>query len=393
MKVCVAVKGRFHAFELARELQLRGALARLITSYPARAAAAAGIERGRVRSVLSAELLSRLAARLPEAARRAIGAQPRLHDYFDRRAAQAIDPAADVFIGWSGVCLRSLREAKRLGLLTVVERGSCHIERQHELLSEEREIVGRPIQTPHPAVIERELCEYAEADFIQVPGSFARASFVQRGVPADKLLVAPYGVQLAHYSPAPRPPATFRVLYCGAVSAQKGVHYLLEACAAIDVELWLVGPVLAELAPLVARHRSPRLRVFGRQPGSALPDLYRRCSAFCLPSIQDGMGLVLLQAMASGLPIVATGHTGAPDLIESGREGFVVPIRDVAAIARALLLLRDDPQRCQAMGAAAAQRAAHGFAWHDYGERVMANLRHARVAHRPARRAASRVGA
>ena len=372
MKVCLSVKGRFHAFDLARELERHGRLARLITSYPRGVAAAFGVARDRVRSVTSSEVMSRCAERLVSPGR----VDAALHRHFDRRAMRLIDPGADLFVGWSGVCLESLTRASELGQVTIVERGSCHIETQRELLLDEADRLGRPLVAPSPAVVEQELREYDRADFIALPGAFARDTFLSRGVRPEKLLVAPYGVTLDGFSPAVRPPDRFRVMYCGAVSAQKGVHYLLEAfhsLGAIDAELWLVGPVLPELEGALSRYASPRVRVLGARRGRDLPSLYRQCSVFCLPSVQDGMGMVLLQAMASGLPVIATEHTGGPDLISHGEEGFLTPIRDARAIAASIELLRSDENRRRAMGAAARATAQRDHSWSSYGRRVMEN--------------------
>jgi glycosyltransferase involved in cell wall biosynthesis len=103
---------------------------------------------------------------------------------------------------------------------------------------------------------------------------------------------------------------------------------------------------------------------------------------FLFPSLFEGFGLVLLEAMAMGLPIITTAHTAGPDLIDDGSEGFIVPIRSSEAIAAKLDLLAREPERVQAMSEAAKQRAA-SFTWETYGERLASAVREACQPARP----------
>jgi glycosyltransferase involved in cell wall biosynthesis len=91
---------------------------------------------------------------------------------------------------------------------------------------------------------------------------------------------------------------------------------------------------------------------------------------FVLPSLFEGFGLVLLEAMAMGLPVITTPNTAGPDLITDGEEGFLVPIRSAEAIAEQLELLRADRARRDSMSDGARRRAAE-FTWTDY-ERSLA---------------------
>ena len=103
---------------------------------------------------------------------------------------------------------------------------------------------------------------------------------------------------------------------------------------------------------------------------AALPHFYRGADVFCLPSWEEGFPLVLLQAMASGLPVVATDATGAGDIVTPGVEGEIVPAGDVPALREALDRVLSDPIRAKEMGAAARNRVKDGFDWKSYGARA-----------------------
>ena len=105
---------------------------------------------------------------------------------------------------------------------------------------------------------------------------------------------------------------------------------------------------------------------------SKLYKMFSQCNVFCIPSLEEGMALVQLQAMACGLPLICSTNTGGDDLIsEDGREGFVIPIRSVSAIKEKIQFLYDNPTKCRAMGLAAKERVIKGFSWDDYGKRYV----------------------
>ncbi|QDU67148.1 glycosyltransferase family 4 protein [Engelhardtia mirabilis] len=376
MKVAISVLGRFHAFDLARELDAQGVLERLITSYPRQLGPRFGVDPWRIKGLPAIEAVHRLWQRLPVARRDAL--EPTIHALYERAVPRHLPREMDVFVGWSGVSLAGIRAAKRRGALTVLERGSAHIEEQTRLLRAEYGRFGIEPRTAHPAVIDKELAEYEAADAIAVPSGFARDSFVERGIPASKLIVNPYGVSIDSFTPAAVGPGRLRLLAVGRVSIQKGSHLLLEAFAKFerkDAELHFVGPIEPEIEPFRERLADDRVHFHGAVPQSELPQAYRLASAFCLPSIQEGMAMVTIQAMASGLPCLVTPNTGAAGLVRDGVEGFMVPAGDAESLRDGIERLAADEARAAQMGAAAALRVRDGFSWSDYGLRAAAAYR------------------
>jgi len=256
-------------------------------------------------------------------------------------------------------------------MATIVERGSTHIEWQRDTLKEEAELTGMRVEVPDPRTIERELAEYQAADFIAVPTEFVARTFVERGIPRERLIVNPYGVDLRLFRPVE--PAHIegglRVIHVGRVSVRKGVHYLIEAVGRLpQATLTIVGvpdPGMSKL--LSANH----VNFIGPVPGRELPWHYAQADVFCLLSLEEGLALVLAQAMAMGLPIIATPNTGAADLITDGVEGFLVPARDPDAALAKLALLATDPVLRRKMGRRARVRVETGFSWTDYGDRTV----------------------
>ena len=372
----ISVASRFHAFDLARELASHGMLRCLHTGYPAFAAAGFGVPRDAVSSVWTGEPLNRALSALHRRGWIREQPDPYVSQRHDRIVASRLRAGADLFVGWSSQCRASIAAARRLGMTTIVERGSAHIEWQWQELSEEARRTGLAVELPHPRTIEQELAEYEAADFIAVPSAFAATTFISRGIPATKLLVNPYGVDLRLFDGGrgaardAAAPNTLRVLHVGRVSAQKGAHHLVDAVRQVpNARLTLVGAIDPGMDAVV---RTAGVVAVGAVPGPALPNYYRDADVFCLLSIQDGLALVIAQAMAMGLPVVATPNTGAEELIDDGGNGFIVPARDPAAAAVRLRQLAQDPALRLEMGRKARARVAVGFDWAHYGERARA---------------------
>jgi glycosyltransferase involved in cell wall biosynthesis len=373
MNVTVSLFGRFHAFYLAHQLHRRGHLQRLITSYPKFEVSKYGIPSEAVTSLVSHEIIHRLWNRwLPSALKPGVDLRALFADRFDRAAARHIPEGTDVYVGWSSKAEAGIERARSRGAVTIVERCSSHIEYQRDILREEYALHGLKAKLPHPEIVEKEKREYALADYIAIPSSFVRRTFLQKGVPEEKLIQVPYGIDISSFRPVSEEDDVFRVVFAGSMTLRKGVQYLLQAFAELDLpdaELWLLGSKNPEIVPFFDKYEGA-FRHFGHIPQPKLHEYYSQCSVFALPSIEEGMAYVQLQAMACELPLICTTNTGGEDLIRGGQEGFVLPIRDVDALKEKILWCYEHQEQCRAMGQAAKERVSGDFTWDAYGEQI-----------------------
>lgn len=377
MKVTLSTKGRFQAFNLACELQKQGFLAKLLTSLPRSRAQRFGVDPALTESILAVEVLDRLWGRMPSAVNRVYSPQFVLCELYDKWARRRIPAGTDLFVGWSSFALRSMRVAKARGATTVVERASSHMLYQQRVLDEEFGRLGVPL-TWDARVIEKTLIEYEEADFISVPSAYARDTFLEFGVPSAKIVQVPYGVDLSQFSPLPKEDDVFRVLFCGGLTIRKGVHYLLQAFHELelrDAELLLVGNLSEEITPFLSKYGAANVVHKDPVPFHHLPRIYAQGSVFCLPSLEEGLALVQAQAMACGLPVICSENTGGRDILRDGIDGYIVPIRDVAALKQKILLLYENPEVRLQMGRSARERVSSGFSWAEYGTKMIASYR------------------
>ena len=215
------------------------------------------------------------------------------------------------------------------------------------------------------------------ADRILVGSSFARDSFISQGIPSEKLTVIPYGANIDRFRPAEdvaNDSNAFRLLFVGQLSQRKGISYLLRAYEKFQgpgTRLTLVGSIYADDQPL--KPYSGLFQHVPHIPQTELVQQYQRADVFVFPSLLEGLGLVVLEAMASGLPVITTPN-GPGDIVRDGVDGFVVPIRDPEAIVEKLEYLRANPDRRREMGINARQRAQE-FSWTAYRQRGVEALR------------------
>jgi len=280
----------------------------------------------------------------------------------------------DIFHVFNHHGLFSMRRAARHGALTVVERASAHILTQRALLSEEFARHGKRLPNAYWPMVWKHVQEYQEADHIVVSSDFVKRTMVEQGVPAEKMTVVHLGVELAMFKPQPKRDDVFRVMFAGAISLQKGTHYLLEAFDRLDVpdkELLLVGKIYPEMERIVARYRDA-IRYVPGVPQRELAALYSSASVFVTPSVQDGFSMVAVEAMACGVPVIVSENVGLP--VNDGREGFVVPVRDPEAIVEKLVYLYENEAEREAMGRRAGDYA-RVFDWPNYQRQLIALYR------------------
>ncbi len=329
LRIAVVTGGRFHVLDLARELAHIGHQVLFYSWIPRSRAVSFGLP-----PHCHVDLFYRLAPiaawtrYLPKYApsTRKTVAAALIND-----AVRRVMQPCDVFIGMSGLTLESARFAKtNFGAKIFIERGSQHILAQGQILR------AAGMRAPTKAGIIRELQSYALADQIVVPSGHVAASFQCDPASAKKLFKNPYGVALDHFPSMHRPSSsTPCVLFVGGWSKRKGCDVLIRAIEELpSVKLLHVGPIIDLPFP-----SHPQFEHVPPVPQLKLSEYYARANVFALASREEGLAMVLPQALASGLPIVCTDKTGGADLAHNAgltERIRVVPSDDHDALREAL---------------------------------------------------------
>jgi glycosyltransferase involved in cell wall biosynthesis len=210
----------------------------------------------------------------------------------------------------------------------------------------------------------------ADADLVVVPSEATRDDCVAHGFDEARVRVVPWGIDAAPATPdevaaarAQRRLTRPYVLWTGTIEPRKNLPTLLRAFAQVDsgADLVLVGPQgwNEDLDRLIAPVRS-RVHVIGFVPADDLAPLYAGASVFAYPSLREGFGLPVLEAMAQGTPVVTSTGTSTAEV--AGDAGLLVDPRDEAGLADALGALLDDRDRAEALGEQGRRRAMT-FTW------------------------------
>ena len=208
------------------------------------------------------------------------------------------------------------------------------------------------------------------ADVIFVASSFTQQTLQLAPKPHAPIKMITYGA----------PPVTglrcqqqsqrkLRVLFVGSLGQRKGISYLLDAINQLgkQFELTLIGRPTNLCRPLEKALKTHRW--IASLPHQQILEEMSRHDVLVFPSLFEGFGLVILEAMSQGLPVITTPHTAGPDIISDSEDGFIVPIRSSKAIAQKLELLVSDRNLVLEMSRAAQLKAVQ-FSWESYGRNV-----------------------
>jgi glycosyltransferase involved in cell wall biosynthesis len=376
VKVAISTVGKYHAFDLARQLEQRDMLACVYTGYPRFKLAQEGLPQGLLRPFPFIQMICLLCVKLGIRA----GWMNRQMAWISHRALDMYSssglPKCDAFIGLSGVGLITGTKVQQRGGVYVCDRGSTHLRYQDRLIRDEYQRYGLPFNENSEQKIAEEEAEYERADAITVPSSFSRRSFVEMGIPASKVHQIPYGVDFSRFSKVGQPsPDRFDVLFVDQFCIRKGARYLLEGFKNLDHPnkcLTLAGAIAPEVKPILAKYAAAMpVKILGHVPHVKLKEIMSRSHVLVLPSVEDGFGLVLAEAMACGCPIIASENTGAPDLIRDGCEGYIVPVRESESISDRLQTLADNPALRNQMSDAAITTIRRTDGWKRYGDAMV----------------------
>jgi len=293
-----------------------------------------------------------------------------MNNYFDWRASQLMTPV-DVFYGYSDQALWSMRAARAQGAGTILHAANTHIDNLAKVLRVEARRYRVPQNWVSPFMVWKIRREYAEADCIRAQSTLVRDSLIAGGVPPHKVMFVPPAVDLERFRPAGASDDVFRVAFVGAFDLRKGVQYLLQAwdeAALPRSQLILHGGAGSRfMERLLQPYRSRPDVVF--RSGDPAPT-YAEASVCVVPSVEDGFAYVVLEALASGCPVIVSDQVGGKDAIVEGENGFIVPSRDAAAIRERLAALCASPG-ARARMASAARESAERYSFQAEGARLL----------------------
>jgi glycosyltransferase involved in cell wall biosynthesis len=277
---------------------------------------------------------------------------------FAQRCVRYLDVPHTAFLGFTSAALEALEHENRSRVLTAIHQIDP-ARTEEEIVLEEMKRHKSWVPHSHDPIpneyFERISAEWSVAKRVVVTSAWSKSALVQQGVPADKIRVCPLA-----YKPSGTPAkrqfdrhSRIRVLWLGTLCLRKGIVYAIEAARRLEgqpVDFTFAGPIDVRLPALPANSR-----YIGSIPGTQIEALYSSHDIFILPTLSDGFAMTQLEAMAHGVPVIATPHCG--EVVEHGINGLIVPARDSRSLAEAIMEMVGDTGRIEAMSIAALARA------------------------------------
>jgi glycosyltransferase involved in cell wall biosynthesis len=354
VKISFSATNPCHMYPIAREVARQGALGCYYSGYPAwklRDAAGMPLRTHSLRTNIVYGLLKHAPEKLRPSSRRLFLWQD---EGFDRWTGSHLDPC-DFIHGMPGQCLHTFRAARRMGIQTVLNHATGPVRDWVRIMAPEYERVGLRLTdycAYDDAYFAREDEEYALSDWHCAASTVVRDQLIARGIEARRILLAPYGADPGFFfADDSAPPPDFRIIFAGQISLRKGVRCLLDALTLAKRGDWSVdfyGGMQSECARDLEGYRGATpLRFHGAVSQAALGEALRSGSVLVLPSLEEGFGLVVPQALNCGLPAIVSDRVGGKDLVRHRENGSIVPVADAEALAAELEWWSQNPRRIQ----------------------------------------------
>jgi glycosyltransferase involved in cell wall biosynthesis len=355
-RLALVVQGRFHLLHMAAEFIRLGHDVTVFTNFPEAYLRRCGLPRDRVVSNVWHGFWSRSLTRVPGLT--GAGLFRKIDQSFSDWVCREVPRHGpwDAVFCMSGVA-KELFEELGTSTFKALHRGSIHIRAQHLILEQEEREGGGRVDRPSDWMIQREELEYSLADQIRVQSEFALDSFVEHGVPAERVKVLRMGTSITRFRAKPTDLQArldrlgrgepLRIICIGQLSRRKGArtwHDFFQRSDRPPTQVRMLGSINSDAGRLVHEYRS-QIEWLGYRPEEELPEHYAWADVMVLPSLEDGFPAVVAQALAAYVPVITTTSCGASCLIQPDISGWIIPPHRPDLLADLLKQLHQDRSR------------------------------------------------
>ncbi|MEM6380174.1 MAG: glycosyltransferase family 4 protein, partial [Bacteroidota bacterium] len=293
------------------------------------------------------------------------------HDMFMAR--QILKEKPDVVIGYEKSCFHTFTAAKKIGAYCILDLAQVHVD--HISALAEAYPMFRSIQTDDRTLAEiqhQKRSEYELADTIFALSEYAAGTLLDGGIPQEKIQITHLGCDTQRFVPSSKnnDDKPFRFLFVGTMTKRKGLHLLLEAWERLnlrDAELHLVGP-MADAIDLIQNGLPAKVQHHPFMHHEELVKLYQAADCFVFPSYLDSWAMVVVEAMACGIPVIVSDHTGAKDVVIKGG-GKIISHNSGKELEQAMLFMYQNPAQAKVWGKEAADLSKQ-YTWEHYYQQI-----------------------
>lgn len=383
-RILVTHPGRQHSHQLAQALyendhlrgywtgvpaadpETKGEIYRLIAHWSPQPTTR--IPASHVRHNYIAPVVRRIAHRMPDPSAR-IDFTHRAEGWFDAWAAQQLPKGLNAVVCYESGALRTFESAKSRGVTTILDAASFHYAWQDQFYN--------PVESEdvHARINQRKDREIALTDHMLTVSELARQSYIEAGVPPERVTSVPMGASLDAFQPVIERPteAPFTFIFAGHAGERKGIDVLLDASEqlhrqAVPHRIQVAGGCDADVKGRL--EQAPTVEQMGYLGRDALASAFQRADCLVLPSRHDSFGRVVVEAMATGTPVLLSENVGAKEVVAENENGWVVRAEDAEALARQMRWCIEHRDHVGAMREQAAATAQQ-YSWDAYRTRVV----------------------
>lgn len=313
---------------------------------------------------------------------------------FDQWVAKRVTKNVDWVHTSEHAGLNTLQAARKLGIMSIHEQPSLHHRFFSEIIKRQTSLhpefeMGTAKLLVDENSVRRNLRRDEElkiADVILCNSRFTKKTLVNAGIDESKVLTIPLGFPAVETSGLKAENTKLKFMYAGNISFGKGIHLLLDAWREIhsdNTELWLIGNI--NLPKSVLTGLPDSVKVLPRIPHAELMKIYHQVDVFVHPTLADGFGMVIAEAMSRGLPVITTHNSGGADLIDEGENGMVIHPESKESIINALKWCIENKYKLIEMGRSA-QHKASTYPWSEYRKQLLKEITYRRTAWEQARK-------
>ena len=327
-KISIMVNGKFHAIDLANYIFKKNQLGLLIICYPKFKFRKQIFNNEKIKTFGFLYILQIILSKIDFFKKFSLNYY--IISLFDFLTSLIINKKnTDLLICWASTCSITIKKCKRVGIKTIVLRGSTHIDHQIKILKKQYKKYNLKFNEHNFKLLSKEKLEYHISDFIEVPSKNCKKTFTNLKIPSQKMIVLSRGVYVDLFKKknisALKPK---NIIFVGNTIIRKGLLYLIDSLKFInfDFNLNIVGSVNYNQLYKLRGEILDRYNVnfTGHLNQDDLIEQYQNADIFCLPSLEEGMSNVILQAMSCSLPVIVTDVSGGEDIIENFHDGIII---------------------------------------------------------------------
>lgn len=303
-------------------------------------------------------------------------------DRFGKKVAKyAKQLSPDIVISYdnnSNVLFKRLENSNIIRILDVSAANRIYMQKIYcndiKMCGEFSSLYGKTQLITKKKLLSRYKNEIDYADYFLVASSFVAESLLSNGVKRNQIKLLPYGVDYKKFNYSLKtvePLETIRFLFVGNVNQIKGIYYLLEAFKKLrnkNCTLSIIGKYYGD--PKILEPYKEFCEFISPVSHDEMPNIYKKFHILIFPSLGEGFGLTILEALASGLPVIASKNTAGSDIITSKSEGFIIPIQNIEAIIDAVEWFLNNGSEIPEMSLQA-RKTAEKYTWERYEKNLI----------------------